>query len=350
MNPITKLSNLSAIVASLLIGFSSPAVWSQQQEVKSVTVDTVELSEQSEQKWSIATVMPVEAAHIATESSGALLFVAEPGSAIKKGELLIALDDRIEQNQVAVAKAVLQQEIAQSEFLNKQRNRLLDLAKEQSISQSELDEIEYQLARSVARINELESQLAIAEVRYEKKRVYAPFDGTVAQKFLWQQEYAEEGADVMAFVNTSLSEVSTRIAFRDLEKINKGMKTLVRDGDNEYECVIHKVIPVSYDTVRMGEFRAQCNGHLFVGSRVELNIPSHNAQPALMVNKDSVLIFPNGNYLFKVNEDNSVTEFKVELGKSVGNRVEIKAELKPGDKVVLQGAETLADGQKIKVL
>ena len=97
--------------------------------------------------------------------------------------------------------------------MKKQKNRLTNLANDKSASQAELDEITYRLKFSEARLTELKASLQARILRLERKTARAPFDGMVVQKFLWQDEYADQGIEVLAYMELSNTEVTTRVPF-----------------------------------------------------------------------------------------------------------------------------------------
>lgn len=339
-----------ALICALVAAFSCPLHAQDEEPPKQVTIHLVEESTELPDNWYVGSVIPVNSAHFGAEFPGKLVHITEPGTQLKKGDVLFSQDAQLEQADVEVSQSLLSQEKANFEFLKKQKDRLTNLANDKSASQAELDEIEFRLKFSEARVAELKASLQANLLRLEKKTVRAPYDGMVAQKFLWEDEHADAGTEVLAYMDLSNTEVAARVPFVAAANLRVGQQGIVSFDGNDFRCPITKVIPVSYDATRMAEVRVGCEAALFIGSRVKVNLASGVDQPMMLVNKDSVLIFPSGNYLFRVNSDNTVTELKVELGRSIGNKVEIKSGLNVGDKLVLQGAETLMDGQKIIIL
>jgi membrane fusion protein (multidrug efflux system) len=317
---------------------------------KKVTVVQVQSTSEIYEKSFVASVLPVKAAHFAVETAGRLTFIAEPGSHIRKGELLFKLDSELEKLNLQVSMAQQEQERARINYLEKQQQRLSALAKDDSISQSSLDEVIYQLSQSRHRLKELEVNATIERLRLERKEVRAPYDGLVAQKFLWVNEYAEIGADIIAFTSLQLTEASARIPFEVLADLKTGQTGLVIEGTKKQECRISGIVPVSYDSTRMGEVRLRCPEPLFIGGRVNILLTSAQQSQALVIQKDALLITARGNYLFRLNADSTVTLLKVELGRHIGELVEVLSGLEAGDKVVLQGVEGLEDGDSVALI
>src|SRR6185437_16353434 len=57
-----------------------------------------------------------------------------------------------------------------------------------------------------------------------------------------------------------------------------------------------------------------------------------------------------GTFVYLVKPDNTVSAQKVTLGPSSGEKVAVTAGLQPGDKVVVDGADKLSDGAKVRLV
>jgi RND family efflux transporter MFP subunit len=82
-------------------------------------------------------------------------------------------------------------------------------------------------------------------------------------------------------------------------------------------------------------------------ARGEFQLESSNA---LTLPQTAIVLREGFAYVFRLEGADRVAQTKVELGRRLGERIEIIAGLKPEAKVVLSGAGFLADGDAIKVV
>ena len=71
---------------------------------------------------------------------------------------------------------------------------------------------------------------------------------------------------------------------------------------------------------------------------------------ALTLPQSAVLLRDGFSYVFTLGADNKVTQTKVEVGQRVGERIELKAGLQAGARVVASGGGFLADGDTVRVV
>jgi membrane fusion protein, multidrug efflux system len=57
-----------------------------------------------------------------------------------------------------------------------------------------------------------------------------------------------------------------------------------------------------------------------------------------------------GTFVFLINPDNSIAVEKIQTGVTNGDRIQITSGLKPGDEVVVDGADRLRDGSKVRIV
>lgn len=122
------------------------------------------------------------------------------GSLVRKGQLLVQLDDTLQRAEVRQAQAQLS--IAQANF---KRNQ--ELVAENFVAQRVLDE-------SVANGQVAEAQLALAMARLSRMAIRAPFDGTVGIRNVNLGDYVKDGADLVNLEDLSSMYVDFRLAER----------------------------------------------------------------------------------------------------------------------------------------
>ena len=90
-------------------------------------------------------------------------------------------------------------------------------------------------------------------------------------------------------------------------------------------------------------------GNLLVGSAIEVALPERAAENTLAVPRDALVERAEGNYVVRIAPDGGSERIAVRAGASDGEFTAVEGALKPGDKVVVRGAERLTDGQKVQI-
>ncbi len=127
------------------------------------------------------------------------------GARVRKGQVLVQLDDVLQRAEIKQAQA--QVSIAQA---NLKRNQ--ELVAQSFVAQRVVDE-------SAANLQVVEAQLSLACARWSRMTVTAPFDGTVGLRVVNLGDYVKDGADLVNLEDLSSMYVDFRLPERFLGKI-----------------------------------------------------------------------------------------------------------------------------------
>ena len=129
------------------------------------------------------------------------------GGRVRKGDILVQLDDVLQRAEVRQAQA--QVSIARA---NLKRNQ--ELVAQNFVAQRVLDE-------SAANVQVVEAQMALACARWERMRVVAPFDGTAGIRSINLGDYVKDGADMVNIEDLSSMYVDFRLPERFQGKLKR---------------------------------------------------------------------------------------------------------------------------------
>lgn len=186
----------------------------QKQAVEVVTVNRRELTETLNVVGSLAAN---ESATLRTETAGAVRDILfEEGQAVKKGQVLVKIDDSDLRAQVAQAESRFR--MAES---NLQRNEAL--LKTSFITQADFDRIsnDYTAAKY---------DLALLTVRLNRTELKAPFDGVVNARALSPGDYITNQTVVTTIDDLSRLKIDFQVPERYQGKVNPGTKFTVTAG------------------------------------------------------------------------------------------------------------------------
>jgi multidrug efflux pump subunit AcrA (membrane-fusion protein) len=86
-----------------------------------------------------------------------------------------------------------------------------------------------------------------------------------------------------------------------------------------------------------------------VGSAVEVALPERVPVNAMAVPRDALVVRADGSYVMRIGDGGTSEKVAVQSGASDGELTEVEGPLKPGDLVVVRGAERLGEGQKVQI-
>jgi len=267
---------------------------------------------------------------------------------VRKGQLLVQLDDQLPLAQVKQAEAELS--IARA---NHRRNQ--ELVEQKFIAQRAVDE-------SAANLQVAEAKLALARATLARLKILAPFDGIAGIRNISVGDYLKDGSDIVNIEDLDAMYVDFRLPERFQTKVRRGQLAAV-DLDalpgRRYTAVIHAVDPLVDANGRSVGVRGCIDNR-----RLELR-PGMFARvtPVFGVRDDARVIpeeaiVPQGGrqFVYRLSEGPDretriARRVEVKVGLRQPGQVEITDGLLPGDIVVTAGQQRIKqDGMAVRVL
>ncbi len=351
---------------------------------RSVRVDTVVVSRvYPSQTFTLLNasgyVVAQRKAAVSSKATGRLEWLGvEEGSKIGKGQVIARLEDRdvlAAQEQAAAnlenAKAALVQ--AQAELsdatLNYSRNK--DLLAKGYIAQVDFDtgDARYKRAKAgvsgaEAAITAAKAALSAAEVAVEYTRIRAPFDAVVLTKDADVGDIitpfgsaVNAKADVVTVADMSSLQVEADVSESNLEKVKNGQPCEIQlDAlpDVRFRGAVHMIVPTADRSkasvmvkVRFAERDPRVLPEMsarvaFLERPVEKNeeAPKTAVNPATVVDRD-------GKKVIFIVKDDTVVLTPVTTGERMGDLVEVREGVNPGDKAVVNPPASLKNGTRV---
>lgn len=170
-----------------------------------------------------AQIIPVQHSVLSAQMAGKICVVAvEEGERFEKGELLLRFDDSMEQAELA--KALAQLQIARKQLAVQER--LAELGSSSSL--------EVEVAQ--AKVEELDAELSIAQLRVNYCRIWAPFDGRVAELYVQPFQAVEEMQSLMRIVNPARLEVKLLVPSQWVDMLPPGSGFTVEVEETGEAC------------------------------------------------------------------------------------------------------------------
>ena len=180
-----------------------------------VEVSKVELSSLRDDAQAVGTLRSRQNTVLRPEVAGRISALGfTDGTRVRKGQLLVKLDDALQAAEIKQAQA--QVAIARANY---KRNQ--ELVAQAFVAQRVLDE-------SQATLQVAEAQLALAEARLQRMTIVAPFDGTVGIRSVNVGDFVKDGADLVNLEDISSLYVDFRLPERFLSRLKRGQPVEVQ--------------------------------------------------------------------------------------------------------------------------
>jgi RND family efflux transporter MFP subunit len=351
-------------------------------EVEVATVTTAYPSQAIALLNATGYVVPQRKASVGSKATGRLEWLGvQEGSKVKQGETIARLENRdvgalLNQAQanVQVARANLQQGQAELRNAQLELNRARELVDRKFLTQSAYDQALARYDRAQATIAGYKAAIGVAEanrrnaeVAVEQTIIRAPFDGVVLTKnanvgdliTTFSAAVDTKGA-VVTMADMSTLEVEADVSESNLQKAKVGQPVEIQlDAlpDMRFRGEVARIVPT------VDRAKATVLVKVRFIERDERVLPDMSAKVTFLERSledgergartavpPSAILTRNGETAVFVVEDDRVRRARIETGASLGEVVEVKSGVKPGEKIVLKPAENIADGTQVRVV
>jgi RND family efflux transporter MFP subunit len=298
---------------------------------------------------------------IYSRTNGYLLhWYKDIGSRVQKGELLAEIDTPEIDQELSQARATRQQIAAQTELAKTSAQRWTDLRNAGTISQQDADQQVNLYAQAQANLAAAEANVRRLEQLESFKHIYAPFSGVVTRRSvdvgaLITAGSAGQTKELFDLAQFDPLRVYVNVPQSDAGLVRRGMRAYVEvreaPGQKFYGVVVRTADAIDPATRTMLTEVDVPNhdGRLLPGAYAQLHfaVPIQTTRISVPVN--ALLFRPEGPCVAVVGADQKVRLKKVALGRDFGNTVEILGGLTAGENIVVNPADSLEDGQQVRV-
>jgi HlyD family secretion protein len=247
------------------------------------------------------TVQPDTLVEVKSKASGEILEIkVETGQAVRRGELLVRVDQRTARNAVAQSEAQL--EVARARLANAetQKRRSDELFKSQSITEQELETATLGVANAKAEVVNAQVAVENARIRMEDTDVNAPISGTIISKTVERGQVISSptsdvggGTVLLKMADLDLVQVRTLVDETDIGKVRPGLRSTVTVDaypNQPFQGEVIKIEPQAETAQNVTMFPVLVR----IENRNGLLKPGMNSDVEIHVGeRDSVLTVPN---------------------------------------------------------
>lgn len=312
----------------------------------------------------LGTVTPLATATVRPQVSGLLtkLYFTE-GQMVKAGDPLAQIDPRPYQAALDQARGQLARDQANLANAKIDLARYQALAKQNAISNQQLS-TQQALVRSDSGVVEADkASVETAEINLGYTRIVSPITGRVGLHLVDVGNIVQAGQSTGIVVVTELSPMSVIFTVpednisRIMSRVSKGAELEADAWDRSQTTMIasgklatvDNVVDPATGTVKLRAMFNNQDRKLFPNQFVNIRLLVDTLQNQTVVPVAAIQRGADGTFVFVVNPDKTVNQRTVKLGVQDGNKVAILAGLKPGDTVVVDGADRLRDGSQVAI-
>lgn len=206
----------------------------------------------------LANIVPLTRSDIASRISGNILSISKrEGDAVRKGELLITIDDRELADRAVAVNAELsatREKLAGARSVYETQKSIYErdvvLRKAGAVSQEALDRSRAAMDSAKATADAYEESMkglamntSVARTQEGYARIAAPFDGVVSRRWSEPGDLAVPGKPILTIEKHSLYKVLAQVPQEELADIRHGTPVHLRNGDRHIDAAVNRIYP-----------------------------------------------------------------------------------------------------------
>ncbi len=295
-------------------------------------------------------------APIAARASGYLKrWTKDIGARVEKGELLAEIETPEIAEQLLQAVAAREQSSASLSLANSTVDRWESLRKKDAVSQQELDERRSGVVQARANVAAAEANVQRLRQLDAFKRVSAPFAGVITKRNVDVGDLIDAGSSgraLFVLTQTDPLRVYVNVPQTYSQIIKTGQTVIVTQAElrgQSFKGTVARTagaIDTATRTMQVEIALPNPDGTLLPGAYVQVALPMA-ASTVLRVPTNTLLFRADGSRVALVDGNGRISLRKVQIGRNLGEEIELLDGIAPTDRLVLNPTDSLSDGDVV---
>ncbi len=276
--------------------------------------------------------------------------LVDVGTQVTQGQILVRLSGDMLKADLDSRRAAMRSAEAT------QINAAAALRRGQSVSSSgalsaaDLDRLQAEHVAAQARVETARADLRTAELRARYAAVTAPDAGTVTSRTVSVGQIAQAGAEMLRMLRQNRVEWRAEVPESLLRQITAGQKARITAVDGSVLTgTVRAVAPTVQTSNRTGLVYVDITeGGARPGMFARGNIETGTG-PALLIPVASIVMQDGYSYVFTLKDATTVERRRINTIGVHGDDMEISGEIQAGERLAVQGAGFLKDGDTVQV-
>ena len=311
----------------------------------------------------LGTVIPATTVTLRPQVSGMLTQVLfTEGQMVKKGQLLAQIDPRPFEQALLQAQGTRQRDEAQLENARLTLARYRTLLSQDSIARQDVDTQAALVKQLEGTVMTDRAQEGTARLNLDYTRITAPATGRIGLRTVDAGNYVTSGDAAGLATITQVAPIDVQFSvpqdrvgeIRAAQADATALTVTALDRTRKAELgtgqfsTLDNLVDTTTGTIKAKARFANASGALFPNQFVNVQLLLRNV-PAVVVPVTAVRTGANGDYVYVINEDRTVSLRKVKRGQATVGLMAIAEGLQEGERVVTEGGDRLQDGMAVQL-
>lgn len=279
------------------------------------------------------------------------------GQKVGAGQLLVSINNTELLAKKAQVDASILQATAGYNNAKKDYDRFVNLFKQQSASQKELDDMTARYEMAKAGLEGAKQMRNEVMAQFSYSNITAPFSGVVTNTFVKEGDMANPGMPLVSVEGASRLQVTAMVSENDITSIKKGMavKVLVKTSNVTLTGKVSEVSLSAMNTggqylvkVNLDKTDASVLSGMFVNVQFPIEKPAKTNQTNMVLVPESALV-KQGQLtgIYTIGNGNVAILRWLRIGKTFGNQVEVLSGLTANEQYIVSADGKLFNGAKV---
>lgn len=301
-------------------------------------------------------IQPERRADLRSELSAVVLQVyKDNGDVVRRGELLVRLDDTAIRDSLSSAQEAVRAASQSFDQAERQFQRLRTLRESGMASTQQLEDAEIRRNNAQSDLSAAKTRSAQARQQLERTLSRAPFDGVVSERKVSAGDTAQIGKELLKVMDPTSMRFEGLVSADAVGQVKVGQSVLFRVngyGSEEFVGAVKRINPSANANTRQVEVLvefARGTQPQLAGLYAEGYVEAAK-RSALMVPAVALAHEGDKTFAWRVNRD-SVQKVMLVLGERDPRRGDyvLSSGLNAGDQLIRNPTSALKDGQKLKI-
>lgn len=339
-----KMILIIAILASAWFGYQAMQpqgkVKAQAKLVPNVVIATAAIAPVRDEVETIGTNKAYESVTITPKVTDVVISLKfDDGDIVKKGDLLVQLQNAEQIAQVKVAQVKLSDN-------HREFNRISSLVTSRTVAELERDRLQTLIDTTRAELEQAQSSL-------NDRSILAPFNGRLGLRQVSVGSLVTPGTEITTLDNISTIKLDFSVPERFIQDLLPGKLVeakAVAFPDFTFKGVVTSIDSRVNPTTRAVIVRAEIPNpelRLLPGMLMKVKLIKRSRE-ALMLPESAIIPLQNNHFVYSVNKDNVVERKQVTIGIRTRGWVEILEGIDIGENVVIRGLLKVHPGDVVK--
>ncbi|SJM93552.1 efflux RND transporter periplasmic adaptor subunit [Crenothrix polyspora] len=280
------------------------------------------------------------------------------GDSVRKGQVLAVFADDSVLTDIAQDKATLAE--AEANFTEARMNagRAQQVASSGALSRQQIDQYLTGEKTAKAKTDAAKARLNSQLLRHRHTRVIASDDGIISSRSATLGAVATPGQELFRLLRQNRLEWRAEVTAAEMVRLKPGLTvSVVIPNVATVNGTVRSLAPTLDAQSRNGLIYVDLPNAAAHGLRAGMFAQGEfhlGSEPALTLPQQSLSLREGFSYVFKISKHSTdqaqVTQLKVQLGRRMGDYLEIISGIQPEDELVASGAAFLADGDSVRVV